>query len=247
MVTLGGIDGYSRLITFLQCSSNNQASTMLRLFLSAVHKYKVPSRVRSDHGLENVAVGRYMIETRDSERNSMITGSSVHNQRIERLWRDMHKCVTILYYKLFYFLEHHGILDPLNEHHLWALHYVFVPRINRALEEFVNSWNHHSIRTAGHQSPHQLFTAGCLLLQHSQLAALDFFDVADEDYGLDHDGPLPTADDGVGIQVPNVSIQFSATDIDNLLRNIDPCGPSDTFGIEIYEQTLNYISAFELL
>ena len=147
MVTHGGIDSYSRLITFLRCSSNNQASTMLRLFL---YKYKVPSRVRSDHGLENVAVGRYMIETRGSERNSMITGSSVHNQRIERLWRDMHKCVTILYYKLFYFLEHHGILDPLNEHHLWALHYVFLPRINRALEEFVNSWNHHSNRTAGH-------------------------------------------------------------------------------------------------
>ena len=240
MVTHDGIDGYSRLVTFLQCSSNNQASTMLRLFLSAVHKYKVLSRVRSDQGLENVSVGRYiMIETRGSERNSMITGSNVHNQWIERLWRDMHKYVTNLYCKLFYFLEHHGILDPLNEHHLRALHYVFIPRINRALEEFVNSWNHHTIRTAGHQSPHQLFTARCLLLQHSQLAALDFFDVIDEDYGLDHDGPLPTADDGVGIQVPNVWIELSVTDIDNLLRNIDPCGPSDSFGIDSYEQTLN--------
>ena len=124
MVTHGGIDGYSRVITFLQCSSNNQASTMLRLFLSAVHKYIVPFRVRSDQGLENVAVGRYMIETRGSERNSMNTGFE--------LWRDMHKCVTTLYYKLFYFLEHHGILDPLNEHHLWALHCVFISRINRA-------------------------------------------------------------------------------------------------------------------
>ena len=62
----------------------------------------------------------------------MITGSSVHNQRVERLWRDMHKSVTILYYRLFYFMEHNLLLNPLNELHLWALHYVFLPRINKA-------------------------------------------------------------------------------------------------------------------
>ena len=104
MVTHGGIDGYSRVITFLHCSSNNRVSTVFRLFLSAFHKYKLPSRVRSDLGLENIAVASYMIEAKGSKRNSMITGSSVHNQRIERLWRDMHKCVTILFYRMFYFL-----------------------------------------------------------------------------------------------------------------------------------------------
>ena len=28
----------------------------------------------------------------------MITGCSTHNQRIERLWRDMHKSATVMYY-----------------------------------------------------------------------------------------------------------------------------------------------------
>ena len=116
-------------------------------------------------------VAQHMIERRGAVRRSMITGSSVHNQRIERLWRDMHKSVTIL----FYFLEHHDLLDHLNEHHLWALHYTFVPQINHSLLEFVNSWNNHPIRTAAHKSPQQLFTAGCLLLQNSQISALDFF------------------------------------------------------------------------
>ena len=61
---------------------------------------------------------------------SMITGSSVHNQHIERLWRDIHRCVTTLYYRLFYFMEQQGILDPLNEVQLFALQYVYLPRIN---------------------------------------------------------------------------------------------------------------------
>ena len=130
-------------------------------------------------------VAQHMIERHGAERHSMTTGSSIHYQRIERLWRDMHNSVTILFYKLFYFLEHHSLLDHLNEHHLWALHYVFVPQINRSLLQFVSSWNNHPIRTACHKSPQQLFTAGCLLLQNSQISSLDFFHSVDEAYVMD--------------------------------------------------------------
>ena len=57
-----GIDGYSRLVTYLHCSDNNCASTFLDLFLEACHTYNnIPSRVRCDHGTD---VTRCMIETR---------------------------------------------------------------------------------------------------------------------------------------------------------------------------------------
>ena len=119
----------------------------------------------------------------------MITGSSVHNQRIKRLWRDLHHCVTKLFYRLFNYLEQHDLLDPFNVQQVYANHIIFVPRINKALNEFRNAWNHHRIRTAHKKSPHQLFTAGVLLLQHSQLTAMDFFEEVNDSYGVDDEGP----------------------------------------------------------
>ena len=137
----------------------------------------------------------------------MITGASTHNQCIERLWRDMHRSATILYYRLFYFMEHQGLLNPLNEHHLWALHYVYLPRINKTLKQFTQTWNNRPMRTACHKSPLQLFTAGILLLQNSELEAMDFFFQAmDEAYGIDMDGPIPTSEEGV--QIPPNTLQF---------------------------------------
>lgn len=130
LVTHAAIDGYSRLIVFLHCSNNNKSSTVYKHFLKAVQQYGLPSRVKSDQGKENTMVAQHMLENRGINRGSMIVGSSVHNQRVERLWRDLHRCVTQIYYRLFYFLEYQGILNPVNEYHLFALHYVFMGRCN---------------------------------------------------------------------------------------------------------------------
>lgn len=144
-VTRGGIDGYSRMIVYLRCCTNNRADSVFYNFRHAVQLYGVSSRVRSDQGGENINVALYMLPTCGHDRQSMITGQSIHNQTIERLLRDMHHCVTSLYYRLFYFMEQQEILDHLNNHHLFSLHFVYLPRINQALEIFHEWWNHHQI------------------------------------------------------------------------------------------------------
>ena len=138
-------------------------------------------------------------------------------------------------------MEQTGLLDPLNEEHLYALHYVFIPRVNRALSEFMRGWNYHPIRSANHKSPHQLFTAGALLLQHSGLAALDFFDDVDDTYGLDMDAPVPAQEEHV--VVPEVAITLNSENLSRLKRTVDPLRSSDEFGIDLYEQVLQFVSS----
>jgi len=139
-VVHGGIDGFSRLCVSLGCATNNRAATVRDLFYAATEEFGWPSRVRSDHGMENVEVARAMITRRGTGRRSHVTGSSVHNQRIERLWRDYFRCVGSLYYMLFYFMEDAGILTPDNDVDLFCLHFVYTPLINKALETFLKTF-----------------------------------------------------------------------------------------------------------
>ena len=67
--------------------------------------------------------------------NPMITGSSIHNQRIERLWRDVFRCVLSLFYQVFYYLEDCGKLDPVSEIDLFCLHFYISGRL-------MMLWNH---------------------------------------------------------------------------------------------------------
>ena len=73
LVTHCGVDGYSRLIVFIKCSTNNLASTVLKCFTEAVQKYGLPSRVRTDQGRENILVAQYQLEHRGRDRGSIIT------------------------------------------------------------------------------------------------------------------------------------------------------------------------------
>ena len=164
-----GIDGYSRLVTFCQCSADNKAQTVLNLFKKAEEEYGLPLRVRTDFGVENVRVWQYMYEKRRNS-NAVMVGSSVHNQRVERFHRDANMQVINTFYNEFMRLEEAGLLNPLSEADVFCLHLVYLSAINERLTEFIQAHNNHSLSTEHNWTPLQLFRMNYRLFQ---LQALD--------------------------------------------------------------------------
>ena len=243
MVTHAAIDGFSRLIIFLRCSTstNNQASTVYNQFLQGVSQYGLPSRVRTDQGRENILVARHMLRHRGIKRRSVLVGSSVHNQRIERLWRDSHRCITTsMFYRLFSFLEENGQPDPISDEDLYML------SINRSLTQFIAMWNEHGLHTERGQTPKQLFTAGALSIRHSGLHAVDFFESVSDDYGINE---KDASADGVGdeevVEVPIVSLTLTEEQLSELHQSVSPLYDSnDDYGISLYARTVQMLTSW---
>ena len=175
-----GVDGFSRLIVYCKCSPNNKASTVLQFFQQAEQQYGLPLRVRSDFGGENAEVWHYMYRSQ-LNLDAVIKGSSVHNQRVERLNRDVNNQVINYFVNLFTFMEQRNILNPDNELDLYALHVTFLSRINEKLSEFVQAWNCHPLSTAGNLTPQQLHATNLRLLQLQFLNPLSSINESDVD------------------------------------------------------------------
>ena len=45
----------------LSCTDNNKAETVLKCVLTAADEFGLPSRIRTDKGMENVDIAEYMI------------------------------------------------------------------------------------------------------------------------------------------------------------------------------------------
>ncbi|XP_028516339.1 uncharacterized protein LOC114575527 [Exaiptasia diaphana] len=240
IVIHGGIDGFSRIPVYLHASNNNKASTVLELFTKAVSEYGLPSRVRCDLGGENYQVGTYMLEQRGTGRGSIIAGKSTHNQRIERLWRDVFEGCLGLFYQIFNYLESNGFLDVLNDVHMWCLHYVYMPILNKHLEAWKNAWIYHPLRSKKNKSPIQLWILG--LHYTMQISSSDEGQINYNDYGIDWDGPVGSEDNGL-VEVPATPSPISDEDLQQLSEQINPLVDDGNYGINTFIDTLQAVES----
>jgi hypothetical protein len=203
----GCIDGYSRRIIYLEANTNNRAVTVLRAFLRGVESVSVvPQRVRSDKGLENKDVALWMIMTNGENRGSFITGRSVHNQRIERLWRDVNRWLTP-FRSTFSTLCQHGLYESTDPIDKSSLIFVYLPLLRRSIRQFIRVWNNHRMRTEHHRTPLQLYADRN---PQSLLTQLNENELAQ--YGIDWEGPIPVAnndgddEEGVSVEMPIIGL-----------------------------------------
>ncbi len=140
----GGSDGASHRIMYLQAAGDKRATTVAKLFLGATSIFGWPTRVRCDKGRENVCVMLLMeLQNPGGVSKPVLAGRSVHNTRIERLWREVHRIIGYRFKVIFYFLERIEALDLDNRLDIWILHTIFLPVINRALRHFQETWDYH--------------------------------------------------------------------------------------------------------
>ena len=109
---------------------------------------------------------------------------------------------------------------------MYALHYVYIVRINNSLAKFAEARNTHSLRTANNRSPFQLWIHGILDHRYESHAPIqELFD----------DPPSHTE------VVNDRSNEPSAPIVQDLERHVNPSDHSTTWGIDLYVQTLQYI------
>ena len=179
-----------------------------------------------------------MVIAREEGRGSFIPGPSTHNQRIERLWRDVYRCVCHMYYYVFYGMEMSGVLNHDDAVHLFALHLVYLPRINHALKEYKEAFNHHAVRTENNWTHNQMWLNG-MMLERNPLAHAQHDDDPYnlECYEYDTLGPSPLEDNGA-VVVSEVMLDNNEQILSFVLENLDPLSPSNDMGVDIFVNAL---------
>ena len=66
-----------------------------------------------------------------------------------------------------------GLLQIYNPLYKFARHYIYLPRMNRALLSFTSAWNNHPLRTENNWSPERIWVSnGMIDVRNHQLMAV---------------------------------------------------------------------------
>ena len=147
-------------------------------------------------------------------------------------------------------MEESGLLEIDNPLHKVALHYVYLPRLNRALSSFASAWNNHPLRTENNWSPERIWVNGMMDLRNHQLMAVA--DIAEQElsfddltwYGYYPSAPTPM-DDGLStVEIEDVDIELPGNVTDDLTAAVNPLQLSKSYGIDLFIDCLNFLQSY---
>ncbi|CAG9820694.1 unnamed protein product [Phaedon cochleariae] len=189
-------------------------------------------------------LAQYIIDRRGTNRSSYITGRSVHNQRIERLWSEVNRVVTKHFKELFIAMEDENILSELDEIDLFFLRYVFLPRIQNCLEQFVDQWNNHNLSTMRGYSPLQLWQLG-MIDNGFDVDMNDDpqYDTNPMDYGVDINDPITgiITQNKISIPLPHPDVMVLEQELRRIVPN--PLSEDGRYGINQYLSVQHFLRA----
>jgi hypothetical protein len=140
--------------------------------------------------------------------------------------------------------------DPLE---MTCLHHTFGPRIQSDLEEWKDAHNNCKIRTAGEMTPHQLFVVGVTRNRNRDSSAINNLSMSQTDIARkisefyeSHNLEEPSNISRVLPRNP-LTLYITESKISTLNATIDVSRHSDTGGIEIFVEVLEYVKKQHLL
>ena len=183
--------------------------------------------------------------------------SSLHNVRIERLWRDVRKDCLEVFRRTFFYLEELSLLDMNIPIHRIALFLVFQPHIQSSLDRMMAAWNNHRLRGEGNWSPIYIFNASRQKAIREGYWDTDpgdsIADASNPFYGVDEqdETAVPTNELGDDMETAEeeveagtrVNTEEELTYARSLLQGFDFQKDDGNWGIEVYLEVLQALQA----
>ena len=143
----GCVDGFSRKLLWLKvATTNNDPLVIANYYLEHIKTYKiVPNLIRVDRGTENVFCDDLQVFF-TGVADSVQYATSTRNQRIEAFWSRLKKFRLVWWISLFKGMERNGLYKSYLDTHVEVLIYIFLPIIQRELNEFSCIWNTRHVR-----------------------------------------------------------------------------------------------------
>ena len=137
----------------------------------------------------------------------------------------------VIFHEVFYNLEERGCLNALNEVDLFCLHYVFLPQINKTLQEFSECWNNHSVSSEHNFTPNQMFIQGAIQqnMTPSNPQRLHSSSSSHEIHATEE------------VEVPNMLFQPCDQLLALLSSQINPLQPTDGITYNLYDLTVQVV------